>query len=398
MPSVCLYLQVHQPVRLRRYSVFDSGSDYFDEQANREICRKVADRCYLPTSKALRELLERYAGKFRIALSITGCAVEQFQSCAPEVLEAFKALIATGHVEMLSETYYHSLAHLYSWDEFKQQVEIHRKMVHAVFGQSPSVFRGTELVYSNELGHFAGQTGCIGMLAEGADKILGKRSPNVLYLSKPQPGPKLLLKNYRLSDDIAFRFSNRSWEGWPLTAEKFAKWVNEVEGDVCDLFMDMETFGEHQPKESGILEFLQYLPGAILANQKNDFVTPSEAIGRYEARDEFDAPDPISWADTERDLSAWTGNAMQEYAMRELFKLETMVKGSEDPQLLRDWRLLTTSDHFYYMSTKYFADGDVHKYFSPYESPYDSYINYMNVVDNLGARARGREEFPISDL
>ena len=391
MPSVCLYFQVHQPVRLRRYSVFDSGTDYFDETANREICLKVASRCYLPATTLLLDLIKEYAGRFRVALSITGCALEQFQQYSPEVLDAFKALVATGCVEMLCETYYHSLAHLYSWDEFKQQVETHRAMVKTVFGQEPKVFRGTELVYSNDLGRFAGQMGFTGALAEGADRILGARSPNVLYRGKDEAGPKLLLKNYRLSDDIAFRFSNRAWEQWPLTTEKFARWVNQINGngDVCDLFIDLETLGEHQWAETGIFEFMRYLPRAILATKENDFVTPSEAIARYPARDVFDAPDPISWADTERDLSAWTGNAMQEYAMRELFKMEAMIKSSPDPQLLRDWRLLTTSDHFYYMSTKYFADGDVHKYFSPYESPYDSYINYMNVLDSVGTRARG---------
>ncbi len=390
MPSVCLYFQVHQPVRLRRYSVFDTGWDYFDEHRNREICCRVASRCYVPASQLLLELIQKYFGKLRVAFSITGCAIEQFQEYSPESLEWFKKLAATGCVEMLSESYYHSLAFLYSWDEFKSQVEAHRDMVQGMFGQTPRVFRGTELVYSNELGDFAAKMGYAAALAEGADQILQDRTPNVVYRAAGSD-VKLLLKNYRLSDDIAFRFSNREWEQWPLTAEKFARWVNQISGvgDVCNIFIDYETFGEHQWAETGIFDFLRELPERILEGKGNEFLTPTQVAEKYEARDVFDAPQPISWADTERDLSAWSGNAMQEYAMRELFKIEKLVKGSHDPQLLRDWRLLTTSDHFYYMSTKYFADGDVHKYFSPYESPYDGYINFMNVLDNLTARAKG---------
>lgn len=390
MPSVCLYFQIHQPLRLRRYSVFDTGWDYFDDHRNREICRKVASRCYVPANRLMLELLNRFAGKFRIAFSITGCAIEQFQLYSPEVLEGLKRLVATGQVELLSESYYHSLAFLYSWEEFKEQVEMHRDTIGAMFGQTPRVFRGTELVYSNELGDFASKMGYVAALAEGADRILGHRSPNVLYRAQGND-VKLLLKNYRLSDDIAFRFSNRDWPQWPLTAEKFARFVNQINGagQVCNLFIDYETLGEHQWAETGIFDFMRYMPERILETGGNDFLTPSQVAERYEAREIFDVPEPISWADTERDLSAWSGNAMQEYAMRELFKIEQLVKGAGDAQLMRDWRMLTTSDHFYYMSTKYFADGDVHKYFSPYESPYDSYINFMNVLDNLTARAKG---------
>ena len=389
MPSVCLYFQVHQPVRLRRYSVFDTGADYFDEEQNSRICRKVASRCYIPANELLLELIKKYEGKFRVAFSITGCAIEQFLSYSPEVIEGFKRLMATGQVELLSESYYHSLAFLHSWDEYQEQVETHRDTMRSLFGQTPKVFRGTELTYSNELGNFAEKIGCVAALAEGADHVLKDRSPSVLYRAQ-DANIKLLLKNYRLSDDIAFRFSNRQWEQWPLTADKFARWINQINGvgDVCNLFIDYETIGEHQWAETGIFDFVRHLPGYILANAENDFLTPSQVASRYEARDTLDVPVPMSWADTERDLSAWSGNAMQVYAMRELFKIEQLVKATGDAPLLRDWRQLTTSDHFYYMSTKYFADGEVHKYFSPYESPYDSYINYMNVLDNLGARAK----------
>ncbi len=391
MASVCLYFQVHQPPRLRRYSIFDTLWDYFDEHANRTICRKVADRCYLPATRLLRDMIRQHKGRFRVSFSITGCAVEQFLLYTPEVIEAFRELVATGCVELLAETYYHSLAFLHSWDEFAQQVQMHRETMHSLFGYEPRVFRNTELVYSNALGEFAAKAGLSGALAEGADVLLGTRTPNVIYHPPGMADFGLLLKNFRLSDDIAFRFSNRGWEQWPLTADKFARWVDQINGngDVCNLFIDLETLGEHQWAQTGIFDFMRYLPIRVLDSGRNDFATPSEIFSRHRAADSYDVPEPISWADTERDLSAWTGNAMQDHAMRELFKLETAVKSSGDAPLLSDWRSLTTSDHFYYMSTKYFADGDVHKYFSPYESPYDSYINYMNLLDNLGTRVRG---------
>ena len=393
MASVCFYFQVHQPYRLRRYSVFDTDWDYFDDARNSEICRKVAQKCYLPANRLLRDMITRYEGKYRVAFSLTGCAIEQFREYAPEVLETFAELAKTGCVEFLSETYYHSLAFMYSWAEFTEQIEIHRKLIRELFGQEPKVFRNTELVYSNKIAQAVTKLGYQAIMAEGADSILGTRSCNVLYNPPELPTVKLLLKNYRLSDDIAFRFSNRSWEQWPLTAEKFADWVNQINGhgQVCNLFLDYESFGEHQWAETGIFEFMKYLPEKVLANRENDFVTPSEAAARYPSAGVVDVPQPMSWADTERDLSAWQGNAMQEYAMKELFKLEKAVKGNGDPKLLHDWRMLSCSDHFYYMCTKYFSDGDVHKYFSPYESPYDSYINYMNVLDNIASRARGME-------
>ena len=317
-------------------------------------------------------------------------ALEQFEKSAPEVIESFHKLNATGCVEFLDETYHHSLSFLYSREEFRAQVEIHRQKIKSLFNQEPRVFRNTELIYNNDLAHFVSHMGYDAILSEGADPILGYRSPNYVYRPPHAPKLKLLLKNYRLSDDIAFRFSNRSWEQWPLTAEKFATWVNQINGNgfVCNLFMDYETFGEHQWADTGIFDFLRHLPAAVLANGDNQFLTPSQVIDHYEPVGEIDVPHMISWADTERDLSAWLGNAMQSNALHELYKLEGPVKEKNDPVLLEDWRRLTTSDHFYYMCTKYWSDGDVHKYFSPYESPYDSYINFMNVLDNVQARLR----------
>ena len=392
MPSVCLYFQVHQPYRLRRYSVFDSGSNYFDEYRNTQILQKIAGKCYLPATRILLDQVQKHNGKFKLAFSVTGCVIEQFKNHSPEMIKLLQQLARTGCVEFLSETYHHSLASLYSRDEFAAQLELHRTLIQELFGQTPAVFRNTELIYSNDLGTSVAAMGCYkGALAEGVDSILGYRTPNDVYNVKDAKKLKLLLKNYRMSDDIAFRFSNRSWPEWPLTADKFAGWVSKIHGhgSVCNLFMDFETFGEHQWAETGILDFLAAMPGEILHSGAgvNHFSTPSEIFDKLDSVGEFDAPSSISWADTERDLSAWVGNAMQSNALIELYKLEGPIKAANDPKLLEDWRKLTTSDHFYYMCTKYFADGDVHKYFNPYQSPYDSYINFMNVLDHLRTRA-----------
>jgi len=388
MPSVCFYFEVHQPFRVRRYQVFEQDHNYFDEVANREICRKVAYKCYLPANQVMLELIRRYEGRFRIAYSITGCALEQFERYCPAALDSFLALAETGCVEFLAETYYHSLSFLYSREEFAAQVDLHRQKMRDLFGQDPQVFRNTELIYNNDLAHFVAQMGFRKVLCEGADHILQGRSANFLYKPVGCEGTKLLLKNYRLSDDIAFRFSNRGWPGWPLTAEKFANWVHQINGNgvTVNLFMDYETFGEHQWAETGIFDFMRHLPARILEHPDNDFRTPSEVADAYEPVDTLDVPFMVSWADIERDLSAWLGNAMQSNALHEVHSLEQHVKACGDEAVLRDWRMLQTSDHFYYMCTKWFADGDVHKYFNPYESPYDAYINFMNVLDNLKAR------------
>jgi len=391
MASVCFYFQVHQPYRLRRYSVFDTDRHYFDEYKNAEICRKVAERCYLPANRLLLDNIKVHEGRFRIAYSISGVAIEQFEKYSPEVMQTFHDLNATGCVEFLDETYYHSLSFLYSREEFRAQVDMHRKLMKRLFNQEPRVFRNTELIYNNDLAHFVSHMGYDAILAEGADQVLGARSPNFVYRPPHAPRLKLVLKNYRLSDDIAFRFSNRNWEQWPLTAEKFTQWVNQINGHgvLCNLFMDYETFGEHQWAHTGIFDFLKHLPAEIMrSSSENRFLTPSQVIDSYEPAGEIDVPHMISWADTERDLSAWLGNAMQSNALHELYKLEGALKEKGDEQLLADWRHITSSDHFYYMCTKYWSDGDVHKYFSPYESPYDSYINFMNVLDNIQTRLR----------
>ncbi len=389
MASVCLYFQVHQPFRLRRYSVFDTDTDYFDDARNAEICRKVADKCYLPANRLLLDLIRRHEGRFRVAFSISGCAIEQLTAWCPEVIDTFKELADTGCVEFLAESYYHTLAFIFSKEDFREQVEMHRAKIKSLFRQEPRVFRYTELIYNNELAQYAARLGFEGILAEGADHMLGLRSPNLLHRPPHTTAIKLLLKNYRLSDDIAFRFSNKQWQQWPLTAGKFAGWINQINGNgqFCNLFMDYETIGEHQWAETGIFDFMAHLPGEILAHPGNDFITPSQAIDRYEPVGELDIPQFTSWADTERDLTAWLGNSMQTNAANELYKLEPAIRRARNPQLTADWHKVASSDHFYYMCTKFFADGAVHRYFSPYESPYDSYINFMNVLDNLRVRA-----------
>jgi len=389
MASVVFYFQVHQPYRLRRYTIFDNEADYFDDRSNEMICRKVADKCYLPANRAIAELIDRHEGRFRVSYSLTGTAISQFRKWAPEVLASFADLAGTGCAEFIAETCYHSLAFLYDRDEFIAQTQAHCALMDELFGQRPKVFRNTELTYNNDVAAVVGDMGFDVILTEGADHVLGCRSPNFVYTPPNRPQLRMLLKNYRLSDDIAFRFSNRAWPEWPLTARKFAGWVDQINGNgyVCNLFMDYETFGEHQWTDTGVFNFLLSLPRAVLAGGKNDFLTVSQAAESYEPAGEVDVPHMTSWADTERDLSAWLGNSMQANALHELYALADEVLASGDDALIDDWRKLQSSDHFYYMCTKWFADGDVHKYFNPYESPYDAYINFMNILDNVRTRA-----------
>lgn len=391
MPSVCFYFQVHQPFRVRRYSFFDSlgSGSYFDDKKNAEVIRKVAEKCYLPTNKKILELIQRFEGRFKVAYSITGVALEQMKLFAPEVLESFQALAKTGCVELLGETYFHSLAAVYDKDEFAEQVRLHSALMLSEFGLKPRIFRNTELIYSDYVGQLASELGFDAVIAEGADDILGWRSPNFVY-QVPGQTTRLLLKNYRLSDDIAFRFSNKGWADYPLTSDKFASWVHNVSGNGTNvnLFMDYETFGEHQWESTGIFEFLDHLPAKILSHPDWDFKTPSEVIDSNQAVADIPFGRLTSWADVERDLTAWQGNSMQQSALKEAYQLGESIKASANVDLIHEWRKLLTSDHFYYMCTKWFADGDVHAYFSPYESPYEAFINYRNVLRNLAERAR----------
>jgi alpha-amylase len=393
MSSVCLYFQVHQPRRVKKYRIFEIGRDhqYFDSEefgtSNAKILKKVAEKSYLPTNALLLDLIKKHP-EFKVSFSISGTFLEQCEEYAPEIIESFKKLVDTGNVELLTETYYHSLSFLYSKEEFRKQVGLHRRKVRELFNVYPKVFRNTELIYNNDLAKEVEQMGFMGVLTEGADHIMGWRSPNFVYRPKGTSHISVLLKNYKLSDDIAFRFGEKSWKEYPLTADKFASWVSQVNGsgEVVNLFMDYESFGEHQWADTGIFEFLKQLPEEIYKHPDNRFVTPSEAIYQHSAKAELDIPHFISWADQERDLSAWLSNPMQHDAMGKIYALEHDILALEDPDLLRDWRHLQTSDHFYYMCTKYFSDGDIHKYFSPYSSPYEAFIYYMNALSDLKIR------------
>ncbi len=395
MVSTCFYFQVHQPFRLSRYSIFDIGNNqnYFDHQKNIEVMNKVARKCYLPTNQMMLDLIHKHDGKFKISYSISGTALEQFEKYFPKVLESFEELSKTGCVEFLNETSHHSLAFLYSKNEFKEQVNIHRKKIKSLFKQSPTVFRNTELTYCNELAMMVEDMGYKAILAEGADQVLGWRSPNFVYRPVNCKKIKLLLKNYKLSDDIAFRFSNKGWNEWPLTIDKYTKWLNQANGNgnLVNLFMDYETFGEHQWADTGIFKFMEKLPGALMKHPDNDFKTVSEAADSYEPVSELDVHQMISWADMERDLSAWLGNRMQQASLKRLFDMEKYIKKSNDPVLVEMWRKLTTSDHFYYMCTKWFSDGDVHKYFNPYDGPYEGFITFTNVLNDIVIRLKEKK-------
>jgi alpha-amylase len=391
--AIVLYLHVHQPYRVRHYSIFDIANnhnyftaDYHDRTNNERIVHKVAEKSYIPTNRRLLQLLKDHP-EFRLSMSITGTVLEQLEQWSPEALQSFKDLVGTGRVEIVGETYHHSLAFFYSRTEFEAQVQMHREKVQELFGQTPKVFRNTELAYNNDLAYWADQAGYKGILAEGWDKVLGWRTPNYVYQPAYTDNIRLLMKNYRLSDDIAFRFGDRNWSGWPLTADKFSNWLNDTQdASIFNLFMDYETFGEHQWDESGIFDFLSHLPKQWLAHNNNSFMTVSEAIDAYEPVDRVDMPHTVTWADTERDLSAWLGNNMQVSSIHGIYALADKILGTGDLSLIEDWRRLQTSDHFYYMCTKWFNDGDIHAYFSPYENPYDAFIAYMNTLHDLRMR------------
>ena len=387
--SICFYFQVHQPDRLRQYRFFDIGNDYnyCDDFTNKVIMRRVAQKCYLPVNALLLDLIKKNGKKFKVAFSISGVAVDQFKRYAPEVIDSFKALAATGCVEFLAETYAHSLASVANEAEFKQQVKDHSKLIESTFGVKPVTFRNTELIYSDTIGATVASMGYTTMLTEGAKHILGWKSPNFVYTNAINPRLRLLLKNSAMSDDIAFRFSNKSWDGWPLTAEKYAGWVDSAlqNEDTLNLFMDYETFGEHQSAESGIFDFLKALPAALFAKGFS-FNTPAEVAKMHQPVAPLHVPDPISWADEERDLSAWLGNELQNEAFHKVYALGNKVKRTKNEDLINTYRMLQESDHFYYMCTKFFSDGAVHSYFNPYDTPYEAFINYMNVLSDFELR------------
>jgi len=390
MKTVCLNFQIHQPFRYRKYRFFDIGNDayYYDDFANETILRKAADQCYLPANKIILEQILKYKGKFKVSYSLSGVVLDQFKLYAPEVIESFEKLAATGCVEFLSETYANSLVSLADDGFFESQVKAHDDLIEELFGQRPKVFSNTELIYSDEIGDLVQRMGFEAMITEGAKHILGWKSPNYLYCNALNPRLKVLMRNFRFSDDLSFRFSNKAWSEFPLTAEKYTGWMNSLpkEEEVVTIFINYETFGQLQPRNSGIFDFLKKLPEAILKSGKLSFSTASEVINDLQPVSAVHVPYPISWADEERDLSAWLGNELQKEAFDKLYQLKDRMRNCTDATMLKDWDYLQTNDHFYYMCTKFFSDGEVHKYFNPYGTPYEAFINYMNVLSDFKIR------------
>ncbi|MES2389728.1 MAG: glycoside hydrolase family 57 protein [Bacteroidota bacterium] len=389
MTSVCFYFQVHQPVRLKSFSFFQIGTDHQYEavDVNFGILNRVADKCYLPANNKILELIEKTGGKFKASFSITGTVLEQLEAFRPDVIASFKALADTGCVEFMAETYYHSLAYLFSAEEFERQVKMHTDKVKKLFGVTPTTFRNTELVYSNKVAATVKKMGYKAILAEGVDRNLGGLPPTTVFRAEGTPLMKVLLRHYRLSDDIAFRFSDKGWSEYPLLAPRFANWLHNMKeegADTINLFLDYETFGEHRAAETGIFQFLTYLPAEVLKDPDFDFATPSEIVAKYPHEHLYNCPEVTTWADEERDLTGWLDNNMQKDAITKIYALEKKVKADGTPELADTWAKLQTSDHFYYMSTKYWEDG-VRQAFSPYKSPYDAYINYMNVLSDFEA-------------
>jgi len=390
--GITLYLHVHQPLRVREYSVFDTSIDhnYFVEpdttsdRNNEKIFNKVAEKSYRPMNALLQKLLDTHP-EFKVSLSITGTFIEQAEQWGPDVIADFQRLVATGRVEIVAETYYHSLAFFFSREEFERQVKMHADKVKELFNVEPKVFRNTELAYNDQLAQWADKYGYKGILAEGWDPVLDWRSPNFAYRPEGTEKISLLLKNYRLSDDLAFRFSNRDWSEWPLTADKYNDWMMESIKDqpLVNLFMDYETFGEHQWADTGIFDFFESFVGRWLQDENNTFYTTSEAVDATTPAGTISMPSTVTWADAERDLTAWLGNSMQQEAMAYIYSLEKDILRTGDLELISDWRKLQTSDHAYYMCTKWFTDGDVHAYFSPYSSPYDAFLYYINAIRDL---------------
>ncbi|WP_319500077.1 glycoside hydrolase family 57 protein [uncultured Draconibacterium sp.] len=390
MKSICLFFQIHQPFRHRRYRFFDIGNDhyYYDDYSNESIIRNIADKSYLPANKLLLELAKKLGDKFKVAFSITGVALEQFELYAPDVIESFQKLAKTGCVEFLAETYSHSLSSLKDIHAFTDEVKKHDDQIFRLFGQKPRVFRNTEMIYSDEIGEKVAKLGYSAMLTEGAKHVLGWKSPDFLYVNAINPRLKVLMRNYKLSDDIGFRFSDKNWDKYPLTAEKYVSWLEKVgeKEEVINLFMGYDSFGTRQPKEAGIFDFLNALAEQIVKSDKLKFSTPSEAVSELQPISVVSVPHPISWSDEERDLSAWLGNEMQKEAFEKLYAMKEQMARCTDSVLQKDWNYLQASDHFFYMSTKFFAGGNLHKSYSHFDSPYEAFINYMNVLSDFKIR------------
>jgi len=394
MKTICLYFNIHQPFRFRRYRFFDIGKDhyYYDDYLNEAMMRKLAEKCYLPANKIIQQLFKEYGCNFKVAFSISGVTIDQFELYAPEVLESFQQLAKTNCVEFIAETYSHSLASLINPTEFEKQVTAQSAAIEKYFGQKPTTFRNCGMIYNDEIGANLANMGFKAVLTEGAKHILGWKSPNYVYNNAINPRMKVLLRNNRMSDDLTFNFSNQQWSEFPLTTEKYVDWINKADKkeEILNIFINYETFGEHQKAESGIFDFLRHLPKTVFSKAKGtSFTLPSEAASTLQPIAPVSVPYPISWSDEERDLSAWLGNDLQNEAFNKLYALADTMKKVSDPALIKDWQYLQASDHFYFMSTKFFSDGDVKRVFNPYSSPYDAFINYMNVLSDFAIQIKG---------
>uniref|UniRef100_UPI00272A743A glycoside hydrolase family 57 protein n=1 Tax=Paramuribaculum intestinale TaxID=2094151 RepID=UPI00272A743A len=397
MKAICFYFQIHQPFRLKRYRFFDIGNDhyYYDDFANDDIVSRIARNSYIPAAESLLRMIDESKGAFRCAISVTGTALEQFEHYVPEFIDLLKRLAETGKCEFLAETYAHSLSSLADPEEFAAQVKAHDDKIEQLFGVKPKVLRNTELIYCDEMAPHIYSMGYKGVITEGAKHILGWKSPNYVYAAATQPKLKLLLKNSKLSDDISFRFSNPEWDAYPLTADKYIDWIASTPADeqIINLFMNLETFGEMQSRDTGIFQFLEALP-RFARERGIDFWTPSEAVQKLKAVGELSVMHPISWADEARDTSAWLGNKLQQEAFDKLYSVAERVRLCDDRRLKQDWNYLQASDHFFYMATKHFADGAVHSHFSPYDTPFQAFTNYMNVLADFIVRVE--EQYPLT--
>lgn len=392
--SICIYFQIHHPERLRKYQFFDIGKkhNYFDNYANRSELEDLAENCYLPANALLLDLIKKYEGKFKVAFSISGSAIDQLEMHTPEVIRSFQELAQTGQVEFLAETYSHSLASLSEdTDEFELQVKRHSAAIKELFGKKPVTFRNTSLIYSDKIGKRVADLGFKTMLTDGAKHVLGWKSPNFVYKNALDENLNLLLKNSKLSDDIAIRFSDRNWSEYPLTSEKYIDWVSHSlqDTEVLNLFMNYEVIGHYNRAESGIFDFLRYFIQQIAENPNYQFLLPREVTKKHTAKDILPVPYPISWTDEERDITSWLGNELQKEAFTELFKIQPLVKKKKNAELNEDYSRLQASEHFYFMRTKLFSGADYHKYILPYESPYEAFINYMNVLSDFIERVKG---------
>ncbi|MBB1546656.1 MAG: glycoside hydrolase family 57 protein [Capnocytophaga leadbetteri] len=392
--SICIYFQIHHPERLRKYQFFDIGKkhNYFDNYANRSELEDLAENCYLPANALLLDLIKKYEGKFKVAFSISGSAIDQLEMHTPEVIRSFQELAQTGQVEFLAETYSHSLASLSEdTDEFELQVKRHSAAIKELFGKKPVTFRNTSLIYSDKIGKRVADLGFKTMLTDGAKHVLGWKSPNFVYKNALDENLNLLLKNSKLSDDIAIRFSDRNWSEYPLTSEKYVDWVSHSlqDTEVLNLFMNYEVIGHYNRAESGIFDFLRYFIQQIAENPNYQFLLPKEVTKKHTAKDILPVPYPISWTDEERDITSWLGNELQKEAFTELFKIQPLVKKKKNAELNEDYSRLQASEHFYFMRTKLFSGADYHKYILPYESPYEAFINYMNVLSDFIERVKG---------